>query len=87
MHAPDFSSSGADAMPWPKDRGRGESKTSPRRIEAKLRAAAAMRLRVSGATYAAIARRLGFRDPSGAWRAIDRALVATLPRPRPWPEK
>ena len=69
-------------MPWPRGRGRGESKTSPRRIEAKRRAAEALKLRARGATYAAIARRLGYRDASGAWRAIDRTLVATLPPAR-----
>jgi hypothetical protein len=66
-------------MPWPRGRGRGESKTSPRRIAAKRRAAEALRLRAAGATYAAIARHLGYRDASGAWRALDRALVATWP--------
>jgi AraC-like DNA-binding protein len=71
--------------PWPRGRGRGESKTSPRRIEAKLRAAEAARLRVGGATYAEIARRLGYRDASGAWRAIDRGLVATRRQLPPWP--
>ena len=65
-------------MPHPRGRGRGESKTSPRRIAAKLRAADAIRLRAAGATYQAIALHLGFRDASGAWRAIDRALVATV---------
>jgi hypothetical protein len=64
-------------MPWPRGRGRGESKTSPRRIAAKLRAAEALKLWADGATNAAIARQLGYRDASGAWRAIDRALVST----------
>jgi hypothetical protein len=72
-------------MPWPRGRGRGESKTSPRRIAAKLSAAEALRLRFGGMTYEAIARQLGFRDASGAWRAIDRALVASRPKLRPWP--
>jgi hypothetical protein len=59
---------------WPpRGRGRGESLTSPCRIEAKLRAAEAIRLRRRGCSYATIAHLLGFRDKSGAWRAIRRA--------------
>jgi hypothetical protein len=70
-------------MPWPRGRGRGESKTSPRRIAAKLRAAEALKLSAIGATYAQVALQLGYRDASGTWRAIDRAMVATRPRVRP----
>ena len=58
----------------PRGRGRGESKTSPRRVEAVLKQAVACKLRVCGASYAEIAYALGYRDPSGAWRAIDAAL-------------
>lgn len=59
---------------WPpRGRGRGESLTSPRRIEAKLRAAQVLELRFAGYTWDSIARKCGFRDPSGPWRAIRRA--------------
>lgn len=59
---------------WPpRGRGRGESLTSPRRIEAKLRAARVIELRSQGYTWAAIARALGFKDKSGPWRAMRRA--------------
>src|SRR5258708_5360815 len=54
----------------PRGRGRGESLMSPRRIEAKLRALRVIQLRACGCTYAVIARRLGFRDGSGAYRAM-----------------
>jgi hypothetical protein len=63
----------------PRGRGRGESTTSPRRVEAVLRQAEACKLRGVGATYAAIARTVGYRDPSGAWRAVWAALRKTLP--------
>ena len=58
---------------WPpRGRGRGESLLSPRRIEAKLRALRVLHLRMAGLSFAAIARRLGFRDRSGPWRAMRR---------------
>lgn len=59
---------------WPpRGRGRGESLTSPRRIEAKLRTAQIIRLRKDGHTWDTIARMCGFKDPSGPWRAVRRA--------------
>ncbi len=58
----------------PSGRGRGESLTSPRRIEAKLRAVKVIRLRAAGYTFAAIARALGFADGSGAYRAYKRTI-------------
>jgi hypothetical protein len=58
----------------PRGRGRGESLTSPRRIEAKLRAALVFELHMAGLTYATIAHMLGFRDGSGAYRAQKRLL-------------
>jgi hypothetical protein len=58
----------------PRGRGRGESLTSPRRIKAKLRALQVFKLHLAGLTYAQIARRLGFRDASGAYRAQKRML-------------
>jgi hypothetical protein len=58
---------------WPpRGRGRGESLLSPRRIAAKLTAIEAMKLHIQGVSYARIARSLGYRTPSGAWRAVQR---------------
>jgi len=58
---------------WPpRGRGRGESLLSPRRIDAKLRAAEVIELRFQGCSWQAIANRLGFRDRSGPWRACRR---------------
>jgi len=59
----------------------GESKTSTRRLEAKQRAAEAMTLRIAGASYQVIADRLGFADPSGAQKAIERAMKETIQEP------
>src|SRR5262249_38937908 len=60
---------------WPpRGRGRGESLYSPRRIAAKLRAYQVIRLHVAGYTYEQIAPKLGFRDASGAYRAMKRTL-------------
>lgn len=58
---------------WPpRGRGRGESLTSPRRVAAKLRALDALRLHCEGKTYARIAQELGYKTPSGAFRAVQR---------------
>lgn len=58
---------------WPpRGRGRGESVLSPRRLAAKLKALDALELHIRGWSYEAIARRLGYRDASGAWRAVQR---------------
>ena len=61
---------------WPpRGRGRGESLTSPRRIEAKQRAVEAMRLYYRDRlTWQVIAARLGFKDRSGPWRAVRRLV-------------
>lgn len=60
---------------WPpRGRGRGESIYSVRRMQAKLRAVEVVRLRCAGCTYAQIARKLGFADGSGAYRAWRRTL-------------
>lgn len=59
--------------------GRGESKTSPRRIAAKERAKRALELRQAGATYEEIAEALGYEDRSGPYRAVKNALEE-LPR-------
>src|SRR5260370_41834300 len=58
---------------WPpRGRGRGESLYSPRRIEAKLRAAQVVHMRFAGHTWQHIADALGFKDRSGPWRATRR---------------
>src|SRR5947209_19646099 len=60
---------------WPpRGRGRGESLTSPRRIDAKLRTVQVFRLRMAGYTWQQIARTLGFRDASGPYRAYRRTI-------------
>ena len=56
----------------PRGRGRGEARTSPRRVEAAQRAAEVVRLRIEGWTWQAIADALGFRDRSGPFKAFDR---------------
>ena len=60
---------------------RGESLTSPRRINAKERALKAVELRKAGATYQAIADQLGFRSPQGAYDAVKRTLLRTAQAP------
>ncbi len=58
---------------WPpRGRGRGESMTSPRRIEAQLKAAQAFELWRSGLTWEQVAVRLGYANKSGPWRAVRR---------------
>lgn len=56
----------------------GESRTSPRRMEAKKRAIDAMTLRKAGATYQEIADKLGFKHPAAAQKAVERELKATV---------
>lgn len=52
----------------------GESKSSARRIEARLRQAQALRLRMGGASFDDIARQLGYQTKGGAYRAVEAAL-------------
>ena len=60
---------------WPpRGRGRGESLLSPRRIAAKLRSVEVIRLRSEGLTWKVIASMLGFKDASGPYRAMKRAM-------------
>jgi len=54
------------------------SRTSPARIAAARRAARALELRAGGATFAEIARRLGYAGRTGAHDAVMRALDATV---------
>lgn len=48
-----------------------------RRTDSEARAAAALELRLSGLSYAEIAERLGYKDKSGAWRAVEGELKTT----------
>jgi hypothetical protein len=58
---------------WPpRNRGRGEPLTSPRRIAAKLKAVDALALRVQGWSFRVIAAKLGYKTTSGAWQAVQR---------------
>lgn len=52
----------------------GESKTSPRRIDARDKQRQALELRRSGATYIQIAKALGYKTPGGSERAVKSAL-------------
>lgn len=54
--------------------GRGESKTSPRRVNAQARAYQAMKLRRDGLTYQQIADKLGYKAANGAYSAVRRVL-------------
>ena len=58
-----------------------ESKTSQRRVAATKRQAAAMELRGKGYTFEKIAEELGYRGPSGAFRAVSAGLDKTLREP------
>lgn len=62
-------------------RPRTGTTTSPRRISAARRAARALELRSTGATFAEIARRLGYSSKTGAHDAVKRGLDATLRKP------
>jgi hypothetical protein len=55
-----------------------ESRTSPRRIQAKQRQKDALELRLAGASLALIAERLGFKGAQGAQYAIESSLKYTL---------
>jgi hypothetical protein len=61
--------------------GKGESRTSPRRIDAVERQSKAMELRKKGMAYREIAQELGYGGPSGAHKAVMSALQKTLQEP------
>lgn len=61
--------------------GARESSTSVRRLGAVDRQAQALGMRLGGATYHNIAESLGYRSPSGAHKAVESALKATLQEP------
>jgi AraC-like DNA-binding protein len=57
-----------------KNRKRGESKISPRRIDSQERVAKALELRKAGETLQQIADQLGYANPSAVYAAIRRTL-------------
>ena len=59
----------------------GESKMSPRRIEAVRRQQHALELRMAGRTWQEIADNLGYANHSGALLAVKAALQSTLRPP------
>ena len=62
----------------PKRKGRTESKTSPRRIEAKKKQAKALELRKGGASYEIIAQMVPYKSAQAAHNAVDRVLRAMV---------
>src|SRR5436305_13622271 len=56
-------------------------KVSKHRLRALDRGVDALRLRKAGASYQAIANRLGYASRSGAWHAVRAGLTATLQEP------
>jgi hypothetical protein len=58
-----------------------ESQISPRRAQAALRQAEALKLRLSGATYDDIAQQLGYGSAESAWKAVRAGLKRTLQEP------
>jgi hypothetical protein len=59
-------------------RGRGESKTSVRRVKAVERQVMALEMRRDGKTYQQIADVLDYAGPSSAWRAVQAALQKVI---------
>ncbi len=59
----------------------GESKTSPRRIEAYERQRKAVAMRLAGVPFDRIAKELGYKDRGGAYHAVMVALKKTLQEP------
>jgi hypothetical protein len=62
-------------------RGGSPRATSPRRLLAAEKQRQALELKIGGATLQQIAAELGYADSSGAYRAIQAALKATLQPP------
>lgn len=59
----------------------GEPKRSARRLKAKERQLAALELRKGGKTYEEIAKELGYRGKSGAFKAVELALKDMMQEP------
>lgn len=55
--------------------GQSTSNRGNRRTSSAARAAEALKLRLSGLSYDDIAAQLGYRDKSGAWRAVESELT------------
>jgi hypothetical protein len=60
---------------------RGESKLSPRRINAVTKQRQALELRMAGRTWQEIANTLGYANHSGAFHAVKTALQSSLQAP------
>ena len=60
--------------PYPGKKPYTESRTSKRKIEALQKEQKALELRIGGAPYRIIGEALGYADPSGAAKAVYRAL-------------
>lgn len=58
-----------------------EARTSPRRVEARVKQAQALEMRLEGKTLAEIAEALGYSGPSGAAKALSAALSAVIAGP------
>ena len=58
--------------------GRGEAKTSPRRVLASQRQTQAIQLRIAGHTYEHIAAQLGYAGRQGAYKAVTFGLNSQL---------
>lgn len=58
-----------------------EPRTSPRRVEARLKQAQALEMRLEGRTLAEIAEALGYSGPPGAAKALSTALTAVIAGP------
>jgi hypothetical protein len=63
------------------NQGGSPSPTSPRRLRAAEKQRQALELRIAGATLELIAAQVGYKDSSGAYRAIQAALKSTLQPP------
>lgn len=61
--------------------GKGESKSSARRTEAKEKAARVINMRKAGIPWEVIAQRVGFKDKSGAYRCYERAIKELVQEP------
>jgi hypothetical protein len=58
-----------------------ESKSSPRRVSAKLRQAQAIQLRIAGLTFEAIKTAVGYRSKQAAYDAVKRGLKQVVETP------
>lgn len=58
-----------------------ESKTSKRMLAAHERARQALELRKAGVSITVIAQQLGYTNASGAYKAVERAILAVLREP------